>query len=117
MLLGIITASWGGTEIPLKPGNTWEIGGLVSNPVVVGNGVDFANSVKPSMVSLKVAVAKGQSVTGIFPSGIGQELQITCDTGQNFVWANAFRQGTIKVSDGDNSEATVEFGGGAPLET
>lgn len=116
MLLGIITAAWGGTEIPLKPGNTFELGGVVSNAVVVGTTVDFANSMKPSVVSLKVAVAKGMSVTGMFPSGVGQELQVTCDSGQNFVWANAFRQGTIKVSDGDNSEATVEFGGGTPLE-
>jgi hypothetical protein len=116
MLLGIITAAWGGNEINLKPGNTIELGGIVSSPVVVGMNVDFANSIKPSVISLKVAVQQGVPVTGSFPSGIGQELQITCDTGQNFIWANAFRQGTIKISDGDNSEATVEFGGGTPLE-
>ncbi len=117
MLLGIVTASWGGTEIPLKPGNSIELGGLVSNPVVYGTTVDFANSMKPSMISLKVAVKQGTNIQTLFPSGIKQELQISADTGQNFVWDNAFRSGTIKISDGDNSEATVEFAAGQPLET
>lgn len=116
MLLGIITATWGGTEIPLKTGNTFELGGVVSNPIVVGTTVDYANSMKPSVISLKVAVSSGMNVLGMFPSGVGQELQVTCDSGQNFIWSSAFRQGTIKISDGDSSEATVEFGGGTPLE-
>ena len=116
MLFGIIEASWGGADIPLKVGNTFELGGVISNPQVVGKTVDFSNSMKPSMISLKVAVRAGMRVTDLFPSGIGQELQIRCDTGQTFVFDNAFRQGTIKVSDGDSSEATVEFGAGTPLE-
>ena len=116
MLLGIVEASWGGTDIPLKVGNTFELGGVVSNPQVVGKTVDFSNSMKPSMISLKVAFRQGMRLTDMFPSGIGQELQVRCDTGQTFVFDNAFRQGTIKVSDGDSSEATVEFGAGAPLE-
>lgn len=116
MLLGISTAVWGGTELALKTGNSYEIGGVVSNPVVVGMTVDFANSMKPSVISLKVAVQAGVPITTTFPAGIKQELQVTFDSGQNFVWANAFRQGTIKITDGDSSEATVEFGGGTPLE-
>lgn len=116
MLLGIIEASWGGANIPLKPGNTFELGGLVSNPQPVGTTVDFSNSMKPSMIALKVAVATGMRVTDLFPAGVGRELQIRCDSGQTFVWDNAFRQGTIKVNDGDSSEAAVEFGAGAPLE-
>jgi Phage tail tube protein len=116
MLLGIMTAVWGSTELPLKTGNSVEIGGVVSKAVAVGATIDFANAMMPSVISLKVAVQQGVSVTGTYPSGVGKELQVTFDTGQNFVWANAFRQGTIKITDGDNSEATVEFGGGTPLE-
>lgn len=116
MLLGIIEAIWQGTPVPLKPGSTFNLGGVTSEPQVVGTDIDFSNSMKASEVNLKVAIEKGMSITGTFPAGAAGELQIQCDSGQIFTWENAFRSGTIDITTGDSSEANVKFAGGTPLE-
>ena len=116
MLLGIIEAIWQGTPLPLKPGSTFNLGGLSSKPQPVGQNIDFSNSMEPSDIKLKVAIQRGFSVTGTFPRGAPGELQIQCDSGQIFTWENAFVSGTINITTGDSSEAEVSFATGTPLE-
>lgn len=116
MLLGIIEAIWGGTPIPLKPNSTFDLGGLVSKPQVVGSRVDFSNSIEPSEIKLKVAFQKGDKPLSMFPPGVQRELQIHCDSGQIFVYENAVRSGKLPVTSGDNSEIEVTFAAGTPLE-
>lgn len=116
MLLGIIEAIWQGAPVPLKPGSTFNLGGLSAKPQPVGTNIDFSSSMEPSDIKLKVAIGTGMSVTGTFPRGVAGELQIQCDSGQIFVWENAFVSGTINITTGDSSEAEVNFAAGAPLE-
>lgn len=116
MLLGIIEAIWQGYNVPLKPGSTFELGGVSAKPQVVGKRVDYSQAMEPSNIDLNVAVEQGMKVSDRFPRGVAGELQIQCDSGQTFVWDNAFVAGTIQVSTGDNSEAKVKFAGGTPTE-
>ena len=116
MLLGIIKAIWQGNSVPLKPGSTFNLGGVSAKPQVVGTQVDFSQSMEPSDIQLNVAVQAGMKITTLFPRGVAGELQIECDSGQTFVWDNAFVAGTIDITSGDNSEAKVKFAGGTPLE-
>lgn len=116
MLLGIVRAYWQGTEIPLKTGSSFELGGISSKPQVVGTNIDFSNSMEASAIMLKVAVEKGSSLYATFPAGVPGELQIECDSGQTYAWPSAFRNGTIKITTGESSEAEVNFAAGTPLE-
>jgi hypothetical protein len=56
------------------------------------------------------------SITGTFPSGVQQELQIQCDTGQSFTWPDAFRSDKIKLTTGEDAEAEVTLNAGTPTE-
>lgn len=116
MLLGIVKAIWQGQNIPLKPGSSFNLGGVSAKPQVVGTQVDFSRSMEPSDIQLNVAVQAGMQITSLFPRGVQGELQVECDSGQTFVWENAFVSGTIDITTGDNSEARVKFAGGTPLE-
>ena len=115
-LLGIIEAVWNGQQIPLKPNSTFSLGGVTSKPQVYGSQVGFSNATEPSEAALNVAVEKGSSIYATFPAGVAGELQIICDTGQQYIWPDAFRSGRIEMSSGDNSEAKVTFAGGTPTE-
>ena len=114
--LGIIKAYWNGQSLPLTQGSALTLGGVTSKPRVVGRTIESSNAMEPSEISLKVAVQTGMVITSLFPSGVKGELQVECDSGQTFVWENAFRSGPIKISTGDSSEADVTFAGGTPLE-
>ncbi len=116
-VLGIIEAFWLGNSINVKPGGTVKLGGLVNKGVVFGKQVGNAQMMEASEVSLKGVVTTGMVVTGAFNVSQIGELQILCDTGQNFVWDSAFIEGAITLTAGENSEVDVKWGGGAPLET
>lgn len=114
--LGIIKAFWGGSELPIKPGGSFRLGGIVSKPQVVGASVDRSEAMEVSEITLKVMLREGQGLTDLLPANTERELQIQCDTGQTFVWEGAFRRETLTVTSGDNSEVDVTLAAGAAVE-
>src|SRR6185437_12166757 len=116
MMLGIIKASFLGVEIPLREGSTFDLGGVVNTAQVVGTRVVNSQKMVPSEAKLKVSLEQGTVITDLFPAGATGELQIRCDSGQTFVWENAFRTDKLSVSSGENSNVDVTMAGGTPLE-
>ena len=118
-VLGIIEVFWGGKQVDIKPGGSVKIGGMVNSPVIYGGNVGRAQKMEQSEVNVKAIVEQGMTITDLFGSGATQEkqLQVLCDTGQSFVWADAFISGPLDITAGDNSEIDLHFVGGTPMET
>ena len=114
--LGIIKVFFGGVELPIKPGGSFKLGGVVSMPQVVGGGVDRSESMQASEITVKRALRRGQRLADLVPGNTERELQVQCDTGQTFVWESAFRSNTLGVTSGDSSEVDVTFAAGTPVE-
>ncbi len=114
-VLGIIEVAFQGRNIPIKPGGTLRLGGVVNSPVVFGQTVAPAGKMMASEISVKAVLQTGDSIAAMLPSGQG-ELQVSCDTGQMFIFANAFVEDAPTLTAGDNSEIDVKFSAGTYVE-
>lgn len=115
-LLGIVDLYWKGQKIDVKPGTNVELGGVTNKAQPYGRRIGRSQSMMESKITVKAIIPKGMVVTDLFKSDDEGELQVHCDTGQKFVWPDAFIEGTIKITSGDSSEADVNFAGGVPVE-
>ena len=110
--LGIIDVIWMGTKIPADKGSgSFDTGGMQNKTVVAGRQVHRAHEMKEGMAELTTPLLAGMSLTDLFFSGDG-ELQINCDTGQQFVVSDAFLITTpnAKEGSGGNVKMTWNFG-------
>ena len=115
-VLGIIKVFWGGSEINIKPGGSLKLGGVIGSAVIYGTQVSSAGKMAESEVKVKAVVRTGERVTDLYPALSEQEMQVHCDTGQIFMFPNAFRTGTLDVTAGDNSEVDLTFNAGGYTE-
>jgi hypothetical protein len=115
-VLGIVDVYWGGSYIPIEPGGTFTLGGLVNKRVIAGAQVFFAREMVPSEASFTAVLQAGQSLTGTFGTA-AQELQLQCDTGQIFILPAAFREGGIEFTSGEGGKVKVKIAGGAYQES
>ena len=114
-VVGIVKCFFLGTEIPLMQGSTFDRGGLINDPKVVGVTVQRARKMKESSVSLKVALGNGMSMDTLFPRDVEGELQFETDTDQTYTINPAFVTESQKISDGGGG-ADVTLGGGEATE-
>ena len=114
-VLGIIDAVWKGSKIDCEKGSSFKLGGLKQVVVVTGQSVDYANELEASDVKVITVLRRGQSLVGLFSAGAG-ELQILCDTGQSYVWADAFVTNLAEATSGEGGKITMMFGGSSPQE-
>jgi hypothetical protein len=115
-VLGIVEVYWNGTTIPVEPGGTYMLGGLVNKRVIAGAQVFYAKEMVASEAEFTTIIQAGQNVTDVFDTASG-ELQVQCDTGQIFVWPTAFREGGLSFTAGDGGKLKVKIAGGTPQET
>ena len=115
-VLGLIKLFWGGQQLPIKPGGSVKIGGLVNKEVIFGQEVGRSQSFQASEVDAKMVVKRGMVLMDMLGSSLEQELQVECDTGQIFVWDSAFRKDVMTVTSGDNSEVGLMFACGEATE-
>lgn len=113
--VGIIDAIWNGTKIPLEKGATFNAGGLKNNMVVAGRQVFRSQEMMPSKLEGTTVLAKGQTLTGMFPDSEG-ELQVICDTGQVFVVPDAFRLDVPDITGGEGGKVKVTWNGSPAVE-
>jgi hypothetical protein len=113
--LGIVDLYWKGTYIDTKPGGTVNLGGVVNKAVIIGRKVARAQAMAVSEIDFKTVLKAGQTIMDAFGTDEG-ELQVKCDTGQTFVWDDAFRVDTLNITAGENGEVAVKFNGGTPVE-
>jgi hypothetical protein len=107
-VLGIVDIVWKGKNIPAEKGTTVVLGGIKNNAVVYGRKAGRAQEFQPSVVTMTTNLERGQRLRRLLDPGEG-ELQVICDTGQTFVFNDAFLSG-------DRPEATGGEGGKIKLE-
>jgi hypothetical protein len=114
-IVGIVKCFFGGTDIPLMPGSTFDRGGIVNDPKVVGITVKRARKMKETAVKLKVALGDGDSLDTWFPPDVEQEFQFETDTGQTYTMENAFVSDSQTINDG-GAGVDVSIAGGTATE-
>jgi len=113
--LGLITVVWRGQTIPVEKGGKVKVGGLEQKPVVNGVQVDFANEMVASEITATTKMDADTRLLALWAPGAG-ELQVQCDTGQSYVWADAFLTGRPDFTAGDGGKVQLKWGGAIPLE-
>ncbi len=113
--LGLITVIWKGVNIPVEKGGTVTLGGLLQKEVITGTTVDYANEMHASEVQCTGRVRRGDALLALFGPGAG-ELQVQCDTGQSYLWPEAFFSGAPRFTGDDGGKLKLEWKAGSPQE-
>ena len=113
---GIADVYWLGKQIDVKPGVTVKLGGIVNKPILAGRKVKRAQSMEAAEISIKMTLDKGLSISNVLNTNVEGELQVHFDSGQKFVWSDAFIMESPTLTLGDNSEGDVKFGAGVHTE-
>lgn len=113
---GIADVYWLGNLIDVKPGVTVKLGGIVNKAVVAGRKVKRGQSMETAEISIKMTLDKGMVISDVLNTSVEGELQVHFDTGQKFIWMDAFVMESPNLTTGDNSEGDVKFGAGIHTE-
>ena len=114
-VLGLISVFWNGNQLNNEPGGTVKLGGVRNKAVVYGNKVGNAQSMMPSEINCNCAIEAGTRITDQFGTGSG-ELQVQCDTGQTFVWDDAFLVDALELTAGEGGKLKLNWNAGEPVE-
>lgn len=105
--LGIVDLVWKGVNLQIvTKGAKIVLGGLRNDTVTYGRTASRSQQYAESKITATVHLRKGQSYGSIFSVEEG-ELQAICDTGQTYVFPDAFLTGdhpTITSGEGGNIE-------------
>jgi hypothetical protein len=114
--VGLIDIVWKGKQIPVEKGATILLGGMKNNPIVVNRQVDRSQEFVGSEINATTTFRKGTSAVDLFDPGEG-ELQVKCDTGQTYIFPEAFLtiRPTITGGDGGKVKLTWSAGEGEEL--
>lgn len=114
--LGIVDIYWNGSKLDNEPGASVTLGGVVNAPVIASRKVLRAQKMTMGEVTCSVPVEEGQRVTDSYGNGTG-ELQVKCDTGQIFLWEDAFLVDPRKfTANGDGGKLALKWNCGTPVE-
>ncbi|QIB34747.1 phage tail tube protein [Ancylobacter pratisalsi] len=109
--LGIIDIIWKGRKIDIEPGAKLLLGGLQNKGVTTGRKRKRVSEFKESIVTCTTTLDRGQSASDIYDPVEG-ELQVQCDTGQTYTFADAFMTERPEYSGGEGGKATIKWEGG-----
>ncbi len=113
--LGIVDLVWKGLSIKVEAGSKVLIGGLQNKEVITARAVGRAQEFKPSSIEATTVLERGQRATEIYSEGEG-ELQVSCDTGQTLVFADAFLTERGDMTGGEGGKITLKWSAGEPEE-
>jgi len=115
-VLGIVDIIWRGRNIPVEKGAKLKIGGIRNNAVVYGRKVGRAQEFFGSEITATTHLEAGQSAKEFNFAGEG-ELQVQCDTGQTFVFDDAFFSGEPpEITGGEGGKIELKWSAGEPEE-
>lgn len=114
--LGIIDLIWKGKKLPIeqKTGKV-KLGGTSNTPVLLNASVDRAGHFEASEITGVLPLRRGMRLMDMFDSGEG-ELQVICDTGQTYVWPDAFLTTRPEAHAGEGGKIEMKWTAGAPDE-
>lgn len=113
--LGIVDLSWRGVRIPIEKGAKIKLGGVKNNAVVFGRQVGRSQEYEASEITATTHLARGQRVKELYALGEG-ELQALCDTGQTYVFADAFLTERPEMTSGEGGKIEMKWMAGEPEE-
>ncbi len=114
--LGIIDVVWKGTKYPADDGTgSFDMGGLQNASVVAGRQVHRAQKMTAAKAEITTPLMAGMSLTDVFDRTSG-ELQVNCDTGQQFIINDAFLVVTPNATAGGGGKVKLSWEGSEALE-
>lgn len=114
--VGIIDITWKGRYLACQKGSTARLGGLKANAVTHGRKVSYANEYQGSEIKAKVPFERGMKLSDIWSEGEG-ELQVKLDTGQTYVFNDAFLSGDRPtITEGGDTPVELTWSAGSPEE-
>lgn len=113
--LGIVDIVWRGRNIPVEKGAKVKIGGIKNNVVNYGRKTARAQEYENSEITATTNLERGQRYGNLWDEGEG-ELQVVCDTGQTFVFADAFLTDHPDVTGGEGGKIELKWAASAPSE-
>lgn len=114
-VLGIVDIIWRGRNIPVEKGAKIKVGGIKNNVVTYGRKVGRAQEFEGSEVTATTNLEKGQRYGNLWDEGEG-ELQVVCDTGQTFIFNDAFLTDHPDITGGEGGKIELKWAGSAPEE-
>ena len=110
-VLGIVDIVWKGRNVPVEKGAKFKLGGLKNNPVTYGRRVGRAQEYEGSTVEATTALERGQRLKETYTSEEG-ELQVVCDTGQTYVFPDAFLTDLREITGGEGGKVALKWAAG-----
>ncbi len=109
-VLGIVDLIWKGKNLQIDTKTAkLRLGGIKNNAVVVGRRTARAQEYQGSQITAKVSLGEGQSWGDIWDEGEG-ELQALCDTGQTYIFPDAFLVDDIpEISSGAGGDIELKW--------
>lgn len=115
-VLGIVDIIWRGRNLPVEKGAKLRIGGIKNNAVTYGRKVGRAQEFQASQVTATTNLEQGQRLGTLLDPGEG-ELQVLCDTGQAYVFNDAFLvDDRPEVTGGEGGKIELKWAASAPEE-
>ncbi|TCV53962.1 phage tail tube protein [Agrobacterium tumefaciens] len=115
-VLGIVDIVWRGRNLPVEKGAKLRIGGIKNNAVTYGRKVGRAQEFQGSQVTATTNLEKGQRWGNLWDPGEG-ELQVLCDTGQTYVFNDAFLVDDIpEMTGGEGGKIELKWAASAAEE-
>lgn len=114
--VGIIDLVWNGRYLAAKKGSTARLGGIRNNAVTHGRQVSRAQEYQGSEIKAKVPFERGMRLADIWIDGEA-ELQVRLDTGQTYVFNDAFLSGDRPtITEGEGGDIDLTWSAGTPEE-
>lgn len=113
--LGVIDIVWQGRAIKVEKGAKLKLGGMQNNPVLTARGVDRAEEFIASEIEAVTVLERGQKFAELYTTEEG-ELQVHCDTGQIYVFGDAFFTERPDMTGGEGGKMTLKWQAGEPEE-
>lgn len=113
--LGIIDIVWKGRKYAVEKGSKVKLGGIKNNAVPFGRQVGRAQEFEASEITATIPLKKGERIADTFSQDEG-ELQVLCDTGQTYVWPDAFITNRPTLTGGEGGKIEVIWAGGEAEE-
>lgn len=105
--LGIIDIYWREEKLAVEKGAKVKLGGLKNNAVITGRQVHRAQEMEASEITAVIALRRGQSLVAIYGDGSEGQLQVLCDTGQTFVFSDAFLSNRPEATGGEGGKVEL----------
>ncbi|WP_439596458.1 phage tail tube protein [Falsiroseomonas sp.] len=105
--VGIIDAYWRDRKIAAEKGSKFKMGGLKNNAVVLGRQVHRSQEMEASEITVVTSLLRGQRLTDLYGDGSEGELQILLDTGQTYIFPDAFLTNRPEVTGGEGGKVEL----------